>query len=183
MLINVHVWAQCHVISHPPTISLPCSTTAIGQLVIANSGYAPNITSLWIGANNLPLVSTGTSTSSVSLNCAGTYTVEFHDNLSNCTSSKTLSVAYLLGSRFDVYSYSPNRTFTLRSSPKAKLEIVNAFISNRTHKSMHTRGSMFVGSAFSISPPHLSQLATVEIITLCLKLLTLPALLLIFLYL
>jgi hypothetical protein len=85
---------------------------------VATSDYSANITSRWIARGGAPLVSSGTDVSVVNIGAPGTYTVEFRDNVSNCLSTKVLTVSG--GPRripsLYFYSNSSNGTFTMSSS-------------------------------------------------------------------
>lgn len=115
--LNTTLMSQCPIITCPTTLSLPCSTVALSQPVVATSDYSANITSRWIARGGAPLVSSGTDVSIVNIGAPGTYTVEFRDNVSNCLSTKVLTVTG--GPRIPIlyfYSNSSNGTFTISSS-------------------------------------------------------------------
>jgi hypothetical protein len=89
MVIPAFYNAQCPVITCPTTLNL---TTCIGQTVTATSNYSANISSKWIAPNGVQLASVGTATSTVLLGFAGTYTVQFRDNSSNCVTNHQITV-------------------------------------------------------------------------------------------
>ncbi len=124
------VWAQCPVITCPPAVAIPCSTNGLGVQVMATSNYSANISSRWLGPNNVPLASSGTATSVVSLNHAGTYTVEFKDNVSNCISSQTvMGIANSINPTFTAMSAS---NFTVDCVSGCSLSILNPGTSSGT---------------------------------------------------
>lgn len=88
--ITVSTKAQCPLVSCPSVLSLT-TCNYIGQSVTASSNYSANISSRWFGPGGIPLFSTGTSTSQVNINCVGTYTVLFKDNISSCVVTSTLT--------------------------------------------------------------------------------------------
>ena len=115
--LNTELMSQCPIITCPATLSIPCSTVALSQPVVATSDYSANITSRWIARSGAPLVSSGKDLSIVNIGAPGTYTVEFRDNVSNCVSTKVLTVTG--GPRIPrlyFYSNSSNDTFTMSSS-------------------------------------------------------------------
>jgi hypothetical protein len=98
--IPAQLIAQCPTITCPSTVAASCSS--LGVQVTATSNYSANITSSWIGNVPFSLMSSGTSTSTIYLNHAGTYTVQLKDNLSGCISTQTVLVVAPTAPTFDI---------------------------------------------------------------------------------
>ncbi len=95
LLLSLFSRAQCPTVTCPSVLTL--TNCQYGETVTATSNYSANISSRWIGPGNIPLASSGTSTSVVTLNHIGTYTVEFRDNVSSCVVQDTIHVSSTIG--------------------------------------------------------------------------------------
>jgi hypothetical protein len=107
--VPVLLKAQCPVITCPSTISVPCSS--VGVQVVASSNYTANIVSRWLVTSSpnfapFTLASSGVASSTVFLNHAGTYTVEFQDYVSGCVATQTVLAIAPSAPTFDMSALS-----------------------------------------------------------------------------
>lgn len=95
--------AQCPTITVPSTLALT-TCTGLGQQITATANYSANIISWWQAPTNIQLASVGTATSTALINHIGTYTVNFKDVVSNCTTSSLVVVTTTLSKpNFDLF--------------------------------------------------------------------------------